>query len=466
MFIGREAELKALEDRYSSGRFEMGVTYGRRRVGKTTLLSEFAKDKPTIFFSAIKTSVAHNLESLSACISLFADGHDTGAVYASFQTAFMRIFELAASQRIVFVIDEYPYLAQADPSVSSILQHLIDRNKDSSQLMIIFNGSSVGQMIDMFMSGSSPLYGRKTFQIKVSPLKFFDLPQYFTGIKASILPYVFGVYGGTPRYFEGYDQKKSLRNNILHDFMEVGAFLLEEPEDILRREIRDPASYNAVFQAIAGGSTKYSEITSKANLESGNVSGHIKLLEMLDLVRKETPTGDSTKAKTQYRIADNMFAFWYRFIPRSLSLINSGNAEIAYEYIEDNIDHHMGAVFEQICLEWLWRMNGNDTLPMVFEEAGRWWGGNPFTRSESEVDILAYNSQREVILSECKWSTNAVGTDIFDELDKLALIPHLASYQKHFLFLFSRSGFTKACQQAALSRDDVWLVSLQDMLGL
>ena len=465
MFVGREAELKALEERHASMHFEMGVVYGRRRVGKTTLLNEFTKNKQAIFFSALKTNEALNLQSLSGSISHFVDGRDTGAVYSSFQNAFSRVFELAEDRRIVFVIDEYPYLAQSDPSVSSILQHLIDHRKDSSQLMLIVNGSSVGQMRDMFMSGGGPLFGRKTFQIKVSPLRFFDLIPFFDKTRTGVIPYIYGVYGGTPKYFEGYNQNMSLKANILRDFMEVGAMLLEEPEDVLRREVRDPATYNAVFQAIATGSTRYNEISSKAKLESGNVSSHIKTLELLDLVRKETSAGDGKRAKTQYLIADNMFAFWYRFMPRSLSLVNSGNAEAAFTYIEENLDQYMGSVFEQICLEWLWRVNGSDVLPIRFEEAGRWWGGDPRTKSSAEVDILAYNDRKEALLCECKWSTSAVGTDILGALDDLSQIPYLAGYSKRHLCLFSRSGFTGACREAAKARDDVLLITLDDMFA-
>jgi AAA+ ATPase superfamily predicted ATPase len=465
MFAGRENELAALEERYASGRFEMGVIYGRRRVGKTTLLSEFIKGKPAIFFSAIKISAQQNLIALSDCITAYTGGEPSGAVFPSFSAAFKSVFELAKEERLVFVIDEYPFLAQASEGVSSVLQHLIDHGKSDSKMMLVVNGSSVGQMREQFMLGSSPLYGRKTFQIKVQPLGFFEMCSYFDKGDDKTLPYIYGVYGGTPKYFEGYKQNQSLKRNIMRDYLQAGAMLLEEPEDILRREIREPATYNAVFTAIAQGASKYSEISSKANLESGNVNSHIKTLEMLDLVRKDAPAGKNGKAKTQYVISDNMFRFWYRFIPYCASLINAGRAEQAYTYIAENLEQYMGQVFEQICLEWLWRVDGSDALPFTFEEAGRWWGANPATKAQAEVDIVAYNGKGEALFGECKWSTNKVGTDILETLEEKATIPSFAVYKKRSYCLFARSGFTKACEEEAAARDDVFLVSLADMLA-
>jgi AAA+ ATPase superfamily predicted ATPase len=251
----------------------------------------------------------------------------------------------------------------------------------------------------------------------------------------------------------------------MRDLLQTGAALLEEPEDVVRREIRDPSSYNAAFTAIASGAAKYSEISSRADLESGNVSGHIKTLELLDLVGKEVPQGDATKNKTQYKITDNFFGFWYRFIPRNLSLIASGHPEIAYRYIEENLDKYMGPVFEQICLEWLWRHNGTNDLPLVFTDAGRWWGGNPLTKRESEVDIVAHNDTGKALLCECKWSINPVGIDVLEHLEDIAEIPHFQKYSTKSFCLFSRSGFTAACLDVAAARSDVFLVSLEDMLA-
>ena len=185
MFVGRDKELSALERRWSSQQFECVVVYGRRRVGKTTLINRFLEDRPTIFFSAIESSASKNLESLSRSIALYEKGSEafeTAPVYRSFESALEAVFALAAKQRIAFVIDEYPYLAKADRTISSVLQHAIDRHKDDSQLMMVLCGSSMSFMERQVLGYESPLYGRRTAQIKVEPFGYADvrkfLPRY------------------------------------------------------------------------------------------------------------------------------------------------------------------------------------------------------------------------------------------------------------------------------------------------
>ena len=173
MFIGRQQELDTLNKLYHSGKFEFAVIYGRRRVGKTALISEFSKEKDTIFFTGVETNAKQNLDNFSRCIMEYDTGIAAGLSFASFQAALEYVFELAKTKRLVLVLDEYPYIARASKSLASTLQLLIDKNKDSSKLFLILCGSSMSYMEDHVLAYKAPLYGRRTAQLKINPFDFF-----------------------------------------------------------------------------------------------------------------------------------------------------------------------------------------------------------------------------------------------------------------------------------------------------
>jgi AAA+ ATPase superfamily predicted ATPase len=468
-FIGRKAELAVLNERYQSNRFEFCVMYGRRRVGKTTLLNKFTQDKRSVFFSAMKTSAQDNLTALSAAImrTLSRDGSAfPSAVFASFEDALSAVFDAAETERLIFVIDEYPYLAQSWPGLASLLQHLIDRRKESSRLLLILNGSSMTQMHEEFFTSNRPLYGRKTFQIKLSPFTFFDLPAYFSKTNPSLLPSLYGVYGGIPHYFGNYQQERSFSENLARDFLEVGAVLLDEPETVLQQEVRESANYHAIFTAIANGAHKYSEISSKARTESGNVTRYLANLIFLDLIKRELPVLTGERKRTLYQVSDNMFRFWYRFIPRNLSLINAGHPRLATDSIQQGLDQYLGGIFEQICTEFLWRMNGSEYLPFNFIAAGRWWGSNPLTKTQAEFDILAHDGSGSALFCECKWSSAKVGEETLAHLLETATLPAFAKLHTKHYALFAKQGFTSACLRKAQKHGKVMLLTLADLLAL
>lgn len=281
-FVGRERELETLERLYATDMFQMPVVYGRRRVGKTSLIGKFVEGKPAVLFTARESSAKENLTALSRAVHEFvsADGArslDTPApVYATFGEVIDQVFSLAKTQRIIFVIDEYPYLAQSYRPLSSLLQEKIDQAKESSKLFLVLCGSSMSFMEHQVLGGKSPLYGRRTAQLKVEPFDVFDAKKLLEGVPAEDAVAWYGMVGGVPLYVEQHDRALTLEENIAENILRVDSFLFGEPESYLQQELRDPAMYNAVVQAIASGIGKPVEIADAAGIASAALANYLK----------------------------------------------------------------------------------------------------------------------------------------------------------------------------------------------
>ena len=460
MFIGRKKELDVLNRLYGTSGFQFPVIYGRRRVGKTALIREFIKDKESIFFTGLETNAKQNLENLSRSIFGYTNGFDTNAVFSGFQEALEHVFALTKTKRVVLVIDEYPYVAKAYKGLASILQVLIDQNKNDSQLFLILCGSSMSFMEENVLGYKSPLYGRRTAQLKILPFDFFESCKIFNHFTNHDMALIYGIAGGTPQYLLQMDDSLTVEENIKRNFLNTESYLFEEPNNLLKQEVREPAVYNAVVSAIASGSTKLSEISGKAGVESSACAAYLKNLITLGIIKKITPITEKSSKKTIYTIADNMFRFWYRFIPQNLSVIQNDMADFAYNNIALGLNAYMGAVFEEICMQYLWKLNREGKAPAMFSDLGRWWGSDPKTKEEAEIGIVAVVDKTTIILCECKWTNEDVDLTVLKTLIRRSMIfPH----QTKFYYLFSKTGFTKGCKTHAEEFGNVWLVSYNDM---
>lgn len=460
MFIGRKAELTSLERLYASERFEFAVIYGRRRVGKTALINEFVKNKENIFFTGVESNAKQNLENLSRCIMEFGTGTAADTMFASFQAALEYVFRLSEERRLVFVMDEYPYAARASKSLASTLQLLIDQYKDRSRLVLILCGSSMSYMEDKVLAYKAPLYGRKTAQFKIHPFDFFETRQYFQQYSPEDQAAAYGIVGGTPHYLMQFNRNTSLEENVKNTYLNPNSAIFEEPGNLLKQEVREPAIYNAIITAIATGSGKMSEIAGKVGEDSGVCSVYIKNLISLGIIKKETPYGEKSVRKTIYTIEDPMFRFWYRFIPRYSSIIFRGIGDLAYERIAPQIPDYMGETFEEICRQYLWKLMVKGKCTVEFDDLGRWWGTNPKTREQEEIDLMGSDGEN-VLLGECKWTSEKVGLAV---LEKLVNRTELFHYRNYSFYLFSKSGFTAGCIDKAAEMGNVTLVSYREML--
>ena len=463
MFIGRKRELAALDKLYESGKFEFAVIYGRRRVGKTALISRFIEDKKAIYFTGVESSEKQNLENLSANIFEYATGDRAESSFVSFQAALEYVFRIAEKERLVLVIDEYPYAARAAKSLASTLQLLIDRHKDNSKLMLILCGSSMSYMEDHVLAYKSPLYGRRTAQMKILPFDFADTCRCFTRFSDTDMALIYGIAGGTPQYLLQMDDGLSVEENIKNTFLNPSSSLFEEPENLLKQEVREPALYNAIITAVAGGATRMAEISTKAGEDTSLCSSYLKNLISLGLIRRETPFGEKSSRKSIYVIDDNMFRFWYRFVPENSSIIARGASELAYKRIEPYLSDYMGSVFEEICRQYLWKLLLTGESPVEFRDLGRWWGTNPITRSQTEIDIMGEQDKDTALFCECKWRNEQTDAGVLETLLERARI---FRYSRKHLYLFSKSGFTMGCVERAKELGCVSLVDYEDMLNV
>ena len=460
MFVGRNKELDTLEGLYKTECFQFPVIYGRRRVGKTALIRQFIKDKEAIFFTGQETTAKQNLENLSKSIFGYANGFGTNAVFSGYQEALEHVLLLSKTKRIVLVIDEYPYVARAYKGFASLLQVLVDHNKDQSRLFLVLCGSSMSFMEENVLGYKSPLYGRRTAQMKIRPFGFFESCRYFCNFSNIDMAVIYGMVGGTPQYLLQMDDSLSVDDNIKKGFLNADSYLFEEPSNLLKQEVREPAVYNAIISAIATGSSKLSEIATKSGEETSVCAAYLKNLIALGIVKKETPLGEKPSKRTIYSIADNMFRFWYRFVPQNMSLIQNDMADVAHKNIIAQLGAYMGPVFEEVCKEYLWRLNREGRTPATFTEIGRWWGGDPITKKEAEIDLLATIDKNTLIMGECKWTKEDVDQPILKALlGRGGIFPHEIKY----FYLFAKMGFTAGCRTYAKEQGNVWLVSYGDM---
>ncbi len=469
MFLCREKELGKLNNRYRRESFECVVIYGRRRVGKTALINEFIKDKPVVYFPALNANAQVNLEALSKSIGqYFNPGKDEYPIYSSFDAAFSAITDIAkTSGRTVFVIDEFPYLAKSDLSILSKMQHLIDLVWSETKLYLILCGSSMSFMEKEVLSEKSPLFGRRTAQFKIEPLDYLDTARFYPKLKAEDQALVFGITGGVPHYINKLSVEKSVKNALIENFFDTSSYLFEEPENLLKQELREPAVYNSVVSAIAGGASKMNEIVQKTGLESAACSKYLRVLIELGIVKKKAPFDDAKSRKSVYRVDDNFFRFWYRFVPANMISISAGTVEQIYEMsIESRLSDYMGLVFEDMCIQYLTKYC--DRLPFAIESIGEWWGTDPEEKKEIQLDIVARAARdvndkkaNQYIIGSCKYTNKQVDVG---ELELIRRYANVFADEKDTcqFFIFSKGGFTKKLRDLE-AQGEVTLVTLEDI---
>lgn len=481
MFVGRKRELGQLDRSYESGIFQMVVVYGRRRVGKTALLHEFASNKESVvYFTARQTLAMDNLEELSSAIAREGRGTPSFPVarvgsaavessviaapsYRTFSDAFTTLFAIANNRRLLVIIDEYPYLAESYPGISSLLQTLIDEYQETSKMMLVLCGSSMSFMEHQVLGEKSPLYGRRTSQLKLKPFDAFDAKGLLETEDATKVVEFYSIVGGIPQYLRQLDASETTAWNIANRVLESGAYLSSEPDNFLLQEVRNPATYNSLLAALARGCVRPQEMSDAIGVSSSLVSQYLSRLEELSVVRKIRPLPMGAKRQVRYEIADNLLRFHYSFAVKHETSLEAGLTELVTSRIlPREFPTYVGHSFEEVCRQWLLRQMIQGNIGMLPRALGTWWGADRQGQQE-EVDIVAVGSDDELILGECKWTASPVGSSVLAVLRRRAAL--INGGEAAPLFIFSRSGFKDELRSEAEKDARVCLVTLADMFG-
>lgn len=452
MFVGRHQELEQLNQAYQENDFQFTVIYGRRRIGKTSLINEFLKDKKSIYYVALEENAEDNLKRFSDAISIFKNTDQGGKEkFANFEECFKEITRLAQKQRVILVIDEFPYLAKAYPTISSMLQSYIDHEFKETNLFLILCGSSMSFMERQVLGYQSPLYGRRTLALKLEPFKLSEAHEMLPKLSKEDAFIINTVCGGVPQYLSYMSDSMSVADNIKKNFLSKSGRLFDEPNNLLQQELRDPTNYNSIINAIASGASKHSKIAQSAHLQTGPLTTYLNNLIDLGIVEKKLPVTEQKKSKSKnivYRICDGMFRFWYTFVGKQTDLIERGLTDLAWVKVQKGLSDFMGPEFEKYSQDFMWSQDMNEKIvPNPFIHLGNWWGTDKRTHQQVELDIVGFSDdERDGYFGECKWKNEPISRSV---LEKLITNSEIFKYPLKHYYLFSKSGFTDSCQELA-----------------
>ena len=463
MFIGREKELAELNDLYDQNRFQLFVLYGRRRVGKTTLLNEFCKDKDAIFYSAEQSNNKLNLEKFSEQVFRFYE-ETTLSPFTSWENALTYIHERQGEKRLILVFDEFPYLVKKNRALLSTFQHLIDHTLQYGKLFIVLCGSYMGFMEKEVLGSKSPIFGRRTGQLHMKPFDYKTSMRFIESFNDEEKINLYGAFGGTALYLQQIHPEQNFEENIKNAFLKVTSYLYEEPLLLLRQEVQEPGIYSAIIEAIAGGASKTNEVATKIGEETAKCIKYMNTLCELGILYKETPFGEKESSRrTIYGISDFMFRFWYRYVFSNRTLIETDAKEVVWKRrIEPSYSEYMGLVFETVCKDYLLRRNSQGELPILFTNIGRWWGTDAKTHQKMEIDLIA-NDGKDYLFCECKWKNELLDLSVLNGLREKA-DAFSRNRNESWYVLFSKSGFTESVREEAKKDSKIILIDLQEIL--
>jgi hypothetical protein len=460
VFIGRNKEMDFFESKFRKKSGQLLVLYGRRRIGKTELLREFAKDKIHVFYASSECTDRKQLEGFSKrLLNVYRDSEYLKA-FEEWADVFEYISSFRVNEKKLIIIDEFPYMVKGNRSIPSILQNIWDEHLKNEHLMIVLCGSSMSFIENEILAEKNPLYGRTTGIYKMNPMKFDDVIRFFPNYSMIDKITAYGILGGIPHYLKQFDDTLSIEENIKENILMKGSTLYSEVEFLMRQELRETSVYNTLISVIALGNTKMNEIYQKSQIDKAKIGVYLNNLINLGIVEREFPVSEKDKIKANvqrglYKITDNYFKFWYKFMFPNLSELEEGDIDGVYEeYIAPCISEHVSFVFEEVCIQYLKAKNRNNDLPFRFVKIGRWWDKN------QEIDIMAFNTLNQYLLGECKWSNEKMKIKVLDGLEEKARISDII---EPLFYLFSKGGFTKELIELATKRDDLILISLDDI---
>ncbi len=464
MLIDREKELAELNLLLGEPGAHLLAVSGRRRLGKTTLLLEWARrsDRPYLYWVASRAPVSFLLRQFSQTI--WRQVHPDDVVPATFSfdqwsDAFEQVARLAGDRQYIVILDEFPYAIEADPALPSILQNTWDHRLKATPAVVVLCGSHVG-MMERLLHYDAPLFGRMVGPLRVGPLPFRALTQFFPHYAAAERVAIWAILGGVPAYLERFDDSQTIAANVRrHVFRSTGLFRTD-PDHLLHESLREPQNYIAILLAIAAGHHQVTDIISAAGLPGAKQADpYLARLRELGFIRREIPVTvpeakRTTSRLSRYVLADNYLRFYFRFIWPHQGLLEQGLDDRLWELINEQLRAFVGeTAFEELCREWMLVQARAGRLLFAPDRVGAHWGGGV------QVDVVAVGwRERAILLGECKWEAEPVGRDVIRELigEKTPkVLQNLAGngldWTVHYAF-FARAGFTEAAQAEAQAR--------------
>ena len=457
-FIDRELEMETLQNEYERDGSALVVLYGRRRVGKTTLISEFIKDKKALFFLASEEAEAQNRNAFKEKVAEFIDSDLLrSADIKNWDVLFKAIMDTPFESKPVIVLDEFQYLGKANPAFPSIFQRIWEEILKDKSVMVILCGSLISMMESQTLAYGSPLYGRRTAQIRLKQIPFGYYHEFFPSKSRRELIEMYAVTGGVPKYIELFSESKDIYSAIQKCVLNRSGYLYDEPHFLLQQEVSEVGSYFSIIKAIAAGNSKLSAISSILEIKSTSLTKYLKTLIDLDILEREVPITEENAEKSKkglYKIKDNYLRFWFAFVYPNMSFIESGHSRIVMNKIRNSlVKNHIAFVYEDVCKERMWDLNGEGAWPFNFTKIGRYWD------SKDEIDIVALDPEgKNLILGECKYWAEPVGVSVLRDLEaKTDSVAWERDNRKVWYVLFSASGFTDELIKEAESRTDLVL---------
>ena len=470
MFIGREKELSHLNEFYEKDGIGMTVIYGRRRIGKSTLIAEFVKDKKTIFYTAAKVGKERNLELFSEQVTqTFLPGVE-GISFTTVEAVFDFIAKNVSGEKTVLVIDELPYWAEKDEGLLSILRKYIDTIWQGKNLKIILCGSALSFMENKVLSEKSPLFGRRDSQIKLEAFDYLDSTKFVPKYSYKDKAICYGITGGVAKYLSMIDSTKSIDKNIIRLFFRTDGYLYDETRNLLTQEFSDITLVNNIIEQVASGKNTVNSIAHGIGEKEPSILYSLEKLISVGLMeKKRCITEEKNKKKSQYVLKDSMFKFWYTFIPKAASIIEMGQGELYYKKaVKPFLHFFMGTVFEDMCRYYTLQHGILGEFGCFITSVGSWWGMETIISDDgkkmgqsADIDVVALSEiEKKAAVGECKFKNEKLDRRVYETLLRRANVLS-SKYTITKYILFSLSGYTKWFDD--LKDNRVIRISLDDM---
>lgn len=448
-FINRVKELEWLEGAYehASQYGQFLVVYGKRRVGKTELITNFIKNKPSIYYLANRTTKMEQLQSAtSVFMAGFFDTYIVGSTFPNWREFFDYVIKKAGERKksekpLVIIFDEFPYLVEADGGISSFFQYGWDMGLKNKRVLLIIMGSSISMMYKHALAHSAPLYGRRTGQWLLEPFRFGETKKFYPNASFENSFSLFAVSGGIPAYARVFDGQKTLRENILERVLPEGNYLSVEPELLLSEEFDDARVYLTILQAIGLGRTKFSEILQQSHLPATALPIYLQTLMELRLIKKEVPVTEPIREKSKkgsYSLSDPFLRFYFSFIFPHNSLIKGRSYDTLFTQHGEVLTQLVAKSFEDTSAEFIKEAGERGTLPH-FECMGRWWDKN------TEIDLVGLNkADNSILFVETKWNTKPLDAGVLEALkNKTEKVVWGQRGRKEYFALIAKGGFNQ-----------------------